>query len=170
MNALQGPDTPESAFELAARPITGGERLVALDFIRGVAVLGIAFANVTAFAHPWLAYYWPGALPGGGDAADRWIWLAQFVLIDGKFRGIFTLLFGAGLALFIDRVREAGGSAALQMRRLLLLGCSASRISRCCSPATCCSCTLLAGWWRWPSSMHRPASNLCWGLPGISWR
>lgn len=109
------PDQP------AARPMLGTERLASLDFIRGVAVLGILFANITAFAHPRLAYYWPGALPGGGDAGDRWIWLFQFVLVDGKLRGVFALLFGAGLVLFVERVRARGGSGALQMRRLALL-------------------------------------------------
>lgn len=102
-------------------PVRAGERLVALDFIRGVAVLGILFANIVAYAHPRLAYFWPGALPSGGGVADRWLWLVQFVLVDGKFRGIFTLLFGAGLALFADRTRERGGSGALQLRRLALL-------------------------------------------------
>jgi len=113
--------TPDQSEADGGQPIAGRERLVSLDFIRGVAVLGILFANITAFAHPSLAYGWPGALPGGGDTADRWIWLVQLVAVDGKFRGLFSLLFGAGLALFVDRARARGGSAGLQLRRLLLL-------------------------------------------------
>ena len=116
MSEASSPSTAQAA------PVQGEERLVALDFIRGVAVLGILFANITAYAHPRLAYFWPGALPGGGTAADRWIWLFQFVAVDGKFRGIFTLLFGAGLALFVDRQRAGGGSGGVQLRRLVLLG------------------------------------------------
>ncbi len=95
----------------------GGERLVTLDFIRGIAVLGILFANIAAFAQPDLAAAWPGALPHAMDGADRAVWLAQFLLIDGKMRGLFAVLFGAGIVLFT----EAKGDA-LQWRRLVFLG------------------------------------------------
>ena len=77
----------------AAIPVALVERLLALDLIRGIAVLGILLANITGYAHPDLAYYWPPALPDGGTAADRWIWLAQFVAVDGKLRALFTVLF-----------------------------------------------------------------------------
>jgi len=86
-------------------------------------VLGILLANITAFSHPGLAYYWPPALPGGAQGADGWIWLGQFVLVDGKFRGLFTILFGAGMLLFIERVDAGGrdGGGMLQLRRLAWL-------------------------------------------------
>ena len=100
---------------------TVSERIVALDFIRGVAVLGILFANITAFAHPVLAYYWPGALPGGGSPADQAVWLFQFVFVDGKFRGLFTLLFGAGMVLFLERAGTGAKGKGLQARRLFWL-------------------------------------------------
>jgi uncharacterized protein len=103
------------------QPVGPRERVVALDFVRGVAVLGILFSNVVAYGHPRLAYYWPDALPGGASAFDRWVWLFQLVLVDGKFRGVFTLLFGAGLYLFAERTRARGGTGALQMRRLAWL-------------------------------------------------
>ena len=103
------------------QPVSGSERLIALDFIRGIAVLGILFANITAFGHPLLAYFWPDALPGGGSETDRWIWLFQFGFVDGKFRGLFTLLFGAGMYLFMERVWARNGSRWLQARRLFWL-------------------------------------------------
>ncbi len=56
------------------------------------------------------------------DAADTAVWLAQFLFIDGKMRGLFTLLFGAGMALFMDRAWERGQARWLQVRRLLWLG------------------------------------------------
>ena len=110
--------TPDQA---KPQPVRRAERLASLDFIRGVAVLGILFANITAFGHPFLAYYWPEALPGGGNAADDWIWLFQFVLVDGKFRGLFTILFGAGMILFMERAWQRGHSLGLQARRLAFL-------------------------------------------------
>jgi uncharacterized protein len=104
-----------------AAPVATRDRLLALDLIRGIAVLGILLANITAFAHPDLAYYWPPALPGGGNAADRWIWLAQFVAVDGKLRALFTVLFGAGLVLFFERLGAEEHAVAVQLRRLLWL-------------------------------------------------
>lgn len=105
-----------------SQPVSAAERIVALDFIRGIAVLGILFPNIVAYGHPMLAYYWPEGLPGGSTAFDRYVWLIQFVLIDGKLRGVFTLLFGAGLILFLDRVEARGGGPELQIRRLAWLG------------------------------------------------
>ncbi|MEO5706555.1 MAG: DUF418 domain-containing protein [Alteraurantiacibacter sp.] len=104
-----------------ATPVAEAERLVALDLIRGIAVLGILLANITGYAHPDLAYYWPGALPGGGNAGDRWVWLVQFVAVDGKLRALFTILFGAGLVLFVERLGDDGRAVTLQVRRLAWL-------------------------------------------------
>lgn len=113
--------TASAAAGTPDQPVRGTERLVTLDFIRGIAVLGILFANITAFGHPIVAYYWPGALPDGGNEADAWVWLFQFVFVDGKFRGLFTLLFGAGIYLFMERAWARGSGAGLQARRLALL-------------------------------------------------
>ena len=104
------------------QPVASNERIGALDFIRGIAVLAIIFPNVVAFGYPLLAYYWPEALDGGSTAADRGFWLFQYVLIDGKFRGLFTLLFGAGMMLFMERVWARGGTRWVQARRLGWLG------------------------------------------------
>jgi uncharacterized protein len=113
----------EEAGDAPAGPVGTGERLVTLDFIRGIAVLGILFANIVAFAHPQLAYGWPRLLPDALDGANKALWLAQYVLIDGKMRGLFTLLFGAGMALFVSRAAARGNGHWLQARRLVWLGC-----------------------------------------------
>ncbi len=113
-------DTRQSS-AAPAMPTDDSGRLVSLDFIRGVAVLGILGANIVGFAHPLLAYSWPAILPDALGAANESLWLVQYLLIDGKMRGLFTLLFGAGMALFIDRTIARGQSAWLQIRRLLWL-------------------------------------------------
>ena len=100
-----------------AAPVATGDRVLALDLIRGIAVLGILLANITAYSNPDLAYWWPGALPEGGNAADGWVWLAQFVLVDGKLRALFTLLFGAGLVLFDQNQRDRHGASEAQATR-----------------------------------------------------
>ncbi|MDN3646157.1 DUF418 domain-containing protein [Pontixanthobacter aestiaquae] len=96
-------------------------RLLGLDFTRGIAVLGILAANIIAFGQPFSAYMWPDGFvaPHADDAG--WMWVAQFVLIDGKMRGLFTLLFGAGLVLFMEKAWAKGQTRWLQARRLAFL-------------------------------------------------
>lgn len=84
-------------------------------------MLGILGANIIAFGQPFVAYYWPGGFATPPRASDPWLWAAQAILIDGKMRGLFTLLFGAGLALFADRSAARGASGLLQVRRLAWL-------------------------------------------------
>jgi uncharacterized protein len=102
------------------------ERLASLDVVRGVAVMGIFSVNVIAFAMPFQAYFNPAAY-GGRHGADLALWALNFVLIDGKMRGLFTLLFGASALLVAERAEAAGLSAAgvhyRRMAWLLLFGC-----------------------------------------------
>ncbi|WP_246844858.1 DUF418 domain-containing protein [Altererythrobacter sp. TH136] len=107
-----------SAADPSALPTATGERLVSLDFIRGIAVMGILAANIVAFGQPYMAYMWPGGFVTAHGPVSDWLWVAQFVFVDGKMRGLFTLLFGAGLVLFADRVTVRTGSSWVQVRRL----------------------------------------------------
>ena len=101
---------------------SGAERLAALDLIRGIAVLGILAVNIAGFAGPISATFSPN-LPGPGTAADVAAFLVTFVVFEGKLRGLFSLLFGASLLLFVRRAEAGGrGGGALQMRRLGWLG------------------------------------------------
>jgi uncharacterized protein len=97
---------------------TQGERLLSLDFTRGVAVLGILVANILSFGQPEPAALWPAGSLAPSGPADDWLWLADFVLIDGKMRGLFTLLFGAGMVLFMEKAWDKGATRWLQARRL----------------------------------------------------
>ncbi|WP_234033919.1 DUF418 domain-containing protein [Qipengyuania gaetbuli] len=109
------PDRPQPIAE------TGG-RIASLDFIRGLAVMGILAANIFAMGQPFTAYMFPDGFATEPGPADGWLWVAQFVLVDGKMRGLFSLLFGAGLYLFMERVWAKGGTVWLQVKRLLWLG------------------------------------------------
>ena len=97
------------------------ERIDSLDFIRGIAVMGILFANITVMAGPSIGVHWLPAFPGGAEGANEVAHIATLVLIDGKMRGLFTLLFGAGLYLFMQRAWARGATRRLQMRRLAWL-------------------------------------------------
>lgn len=97
------------------------DRIATLDLIRGVAVMGIFSVNVVAFAMIEGAYFNPGAY-GGHTGADLWLWAANLVLIDGKMRSLFSMLFGASMLLVIDRAEAAGqNAAAVHLRRMLVL-------------------------------------------------
>ena len=100
-------------------------RHITLDALRGFAVMGILAMNIVAFALPEWAYVAPGTY-GGDSAADKASWLVSFIFIDGKMRGLFSLLFGASMALIIERAEAKGENPAKvhysRMIWLLLFG------------------------------------------------
>jgi uncharacterized protein len=96
-------------------------RIVTLDVIRGVAVMGIFSVNVIAFAMIEAAYFNPPAY-GGHGGADLGVWAANMVLVDGKMRSLFSMLFGASMLLVIERAEASGQSGLLvHGRRMLVL-------------------------------------------------
>jgi len=96
-------------------------RILTLDVIRGVAVMGIFSVNVVGFAMVEAAYFHPPAY-GWNGLADRLMWLANFVLIDGKMRSLFSMLFGASMLLVAERAEAVGESpVAVHYRRMIVL-------------------------------------------------
>lgn len=93
-----------------------------MDIARGFAVMGILAMNVIAFSMPEAAYTNPAAW-GGTGAADIFAWTLSFILVDGKMRGLFSLLFGASMLLLMDRTEMAGGNGRYRIviRSLWLL-------------------------------------------------
>jgi len=86
---------------------TGVARVATLDVIRGVAVMGILIMNIVAFAMPEAAYMNPASF-GSHGAVDYGVWAVNFVLVDGKMRGLFSFLFGASMLLVIERAEAKG--------------------------------------------------------------
>jgi uncharacterized protein len=101
------------------------KRIATLDIVRGVAVMGILTMNIVGFAMPDQAYLNPRAY-GSESAVDFASWAFNFILFDGKMRGLFSFLFGASMLLVIDRARANGESEARvhfsRMLWLLLFG------------------------------------------------
>ncbi len=86
-------------------------RYESLDAIRGVAVMGILAMNIIAFALPVSAYTNP--LAGGAIGnVDLATWFFNFVFIDSKMRGLFSMLFGASTLLVIESAAASGRNAA----------------------------------------------------------
>ncbi len=77
-------------------------RIPALDALRGVAVIGIAVMNVIAFAMPANAYLNPRVW-GGTDALETMLWALSFVFVEDKFRALFAMMFGAGVAILLGK-------------------------------------------------------------------
>ncbi|HCU0374623.1 TPA: DUF418 family protein [Klebsiella pneumoniae] len=90
------------------------ERNVTLDFVRGVAILGILLLNISAFGLPKAAYLNP-AWSGSASLSDAWTWALLDLLAQVKFLTLFALLFGAGLQLLLPR-----GKRCIQSRLTLL--------------------------------------------------
>ena len=90
-------------------PVAEG-RMATLDGVRGFAVCGIFAMNVCAMGMPGYAYVSPYYY-GGTSRADLIAWGLAYVLADGKLRALFTMLFGASMALIADgaEVRAARG-------------------------------------------------------------
>lgn len=101
-------------------------RITTLDAVRGVAVMGILLANIVAFGLPEAAYFSPLAW-GGSSGANRLAWLLNVVFVEGRMRGLFSLLFGASMLLVIERAEAVGNDPArihlARMFWLFVIGC-----------------------------------------------
>lgn len=98
--------TQHAAAQLAPTP--AAERIFALDMLRGFAVLGILFMNILGFGLPRPGYVVPSAAVGGIDGWNLWAWIVEMFYFEGTMRGLFTLLFGAGVVLYTSRLEKAG--------------------------------------------------------------
>ena len=98
-------------------------RILTLDVTRGVAVMGIFSVNVVGMAMIQIAYFYPPAF-GFDHLSDKLMWLANFILIDGKLRSLFSIMFGASMMLIIDRAIATGRSAwkTHYARMIVLMG------------------------------------------------
>lgn len=106
-------------------PIEKGNRIQGLDVLRGVAVLGILLMNIPLMGL--LGDLYMPSFPAGANA--DWIaYTAQDVLFAGSMRGLFTLLFGAGMLIMLRRAddpQDGGNSFQAYLTRcfaLILLG------------------------------------------------
>lgn len=105
----------------AVTPVVGKSRIQSIDVLRGFALLGILLMNILVFAFPFAAYTDPTV-----DGATQGINLAVFttmdVLVEGSMRTIFSMLFGAGMLIFLaKRDTDADTLRDLFYRRTVLL-------------------------------------------------
>jgi uncharacterized protein len=101
-------------------PMAEGERIEALDVVRGFALFGIFLMNIEWFNRPYAAFN--EGMPRDLTGPD---WLASWFIayfVQGKFWTIFSLLFGMGFAVMLVRAERAGREfAGMYLRRILAL-------------------------------------------------
>ena len=100
---------------------TPNNRIISLDVLRGIAVLGILIMNIQSFSMISAAYINPLAY-GDFTGINKLTWFISHMLASGKFMAIFSILFGAGIVLFTDRAIEKGmRSGPLHYKRMFWL-------------------------------------------------
>jgi uncharacterized protein len=118
--ALKDPltESTEKCARQRPQPVSEKERIVSIDVLRGLALLGILPMNIQGFSMIGAAYFNPTAY-GDLHGANYLVWFLSHVLADEKFMTIFSMLFGAGILLMTGRIEaKQRSSAPLHYRRM----------------------------------------------------
>ena len=110
-------EAPTTVGKLA--PTSDRERIGLLDGLRGLALLGIFIVNIEWFSRPWQEFG-NGMAQGLAGIDHVGAWLVH-VFVSGKFWVLFSLLFGIGFALMMERAQASGRPVRLYLRRLAVL-------------------------------------------------
>jgi uncharacterized protein len=83
-------------------PVSAADRIATLDVVRGCALFGILLMNLTGFG---LSHAYDNPVNNGGSTgADLWSWIIIQVGFEGTQRGLFSMLFGAGIVLLTRKL------------------------------------------------------------------
>ncbi|MDE6577784.1 MAG: DUF418 domain-containing protein [Muribaculaceae bacterium] len=108
-------------------PLAATKRHIFLDALRGFALLGVCLANYPEFS---LFTFQPDSVVESMPSfrIDNIVKFIQYLLINGKFYTLFSLLFGIGFSIIISHAAERGADGMrIFYRRMLILaliGCS----------------------------------------------
>jgi uncharacterized protein len=103
-------------------PTGNTNRINSVDIIRGISLCGILLMNITGFGLPH-AYVDPTVF-GGATGSNLAVWWTNSMFFEGTMRGMFTILFGAGIILFTGRPTESINGVSVTdayFRRILWL-------------------------------------------------
>lgn len=114
----------ENLSPAAIAPISQKERILLIDSLRGIALLGILLMNMPAFALPGPAIGNP-ALYGDPGTINYAVFYFIDWFMEGSQRALFSMLFGAGMLVFTSRLESRLGdgmlTAEMYLRRQLWL-------------------------------------------------
>ncbi len=109
------------AAEIPVSPVPSAQRFELLDVMRGFAVCGILAVNILVMGTV-------GSTQGRSFPAkwdQDWVaWIGQRLLLEGPMRGLFTLLFGAGMVMMLRKSEGPGAQVTpvdVWTRRCLVL-------------------------------------------------
>lgn len=103
------PDVNARAPAAADMPRMGAARYGAVDALRGFALLGIFVINIIGFSMGGPTAYVNPSDVGGADPLNMGLWAFSELFVAGSMRGLFSLLFGAGIVLFTSRAPYPDG-------------------------------------------------------------
>ena len=125
------PETGRSRSEVEAEsvhlgPVAVAGRLVHLDILRGIALFGILLINAEQMFQPFffseLDYANAPVSIIPGETGAVWNWAILHTLFDTKFITLFSLLFGIGFALQIERAQNRQQPfTGVYLRRMFVL-------------------------------------------------
>ncbi|WP_373493891.1 DUF418 domain-containing protein [Aquiflexum sp.] len=103
-------------------PIQATDRIASLDIMRGIVLCGILIMNINGFG---LAFgYNNPSILGGDTGLNLDTWIVTNLLFEGTMRALFSLLFGVGMFIFLDRLVKKGAginAADIYFRRITWL-------------------------------------------------
>lgn len=111
-----------STTENLLTPLKLSERIYSLDVMRGIVLFGILLMNINGFGLSG-AYDNP-TVSGGAKGWDLITWITTNMFFEGTMRGLFSLLFGVGMFVLLDRLEKKGAgmeAANIYFRRLTWL-------------------------------------------------
>jgi uncharacterized protein len=98
------------------KSVINSARILSLDVVRGFAVLGILLVNIIGFGSVSAVMFNPAL--SFSAPSDVWAWAIVELTAEGAMRAIFSMLFGAGVLLFLDR---GAGRGRLHFKRTFWL-------------------------------------------------
>lgn len=103
-------------------PLKPSDRIQSLDIMRGIVLLGILLMNINGMGLA--GAYEDPTVSGGATGWSLYTWITTNMLFEGTMRALFSLLFGVGMFIFMDRLEKKGAginAANIYFRRLTWL-------------------------------------------------
>lgn len=122
LTARQQNQTMEQTLTQELIPVKQSDRILSLDVMRGIVLFGILLMNINGFGLA-LAYEDP-TVSGGSTGLNLYTWMMTNLFFEGTMRALFSLLFGVGMYIFLDRLLKKGAgikAADVYFRRLMWL-------------------------------------------------
>ncbi|MGI8601265.1 MAG: DUF418 domain-containing protein [Chitinophagaceae bacterium] len=100
-------------------PLNLTDRIQSLDIMRGIVLFGILLMNINGMGLA-NAYEDP-TVSGGATGWNLYTWITTNMFFEGTMRALFSLLFGVGMFVLLDRLEKKGAglnAANIYFRRL----------------------------------------------------